>query len=498
MKNNSYKLEMIKSKEALFCLLIYFLFINGVLVLFFALFLTPKTVQQVAPTSDVILYVQLLFPIPGWIADAWIGRYKVIRAGIFISFIANVVMIFAIIMICNISSSSKPIQIIIYIGLGVSTVGYGAMSANIIPFILDQCIGASGEELSALIHWTLWTSILGSFILKVIDCLVPGSTISTGTLYVCLGISLVFSIASSTLVIVGKKWLDTTHQITNPIKLILQVLNYARKIKHPRNRSALTYWEEDYPSSLDMGKEKYGGSFSEEEVEDVKTVLRLMPLLVCMIIIGLTKSKMLILQYTNASIHYTNACIIGSVLASMMFVVLVPLYHFIIQPLFYKYLPEMLTKVSLATIILFLSIVPYFGLDTYARIHSDDTIDCLLSNETAILPMDYKWQILPQSLYALGSVIVQISSLEFVVAQTPQKMKGLTIGLWYAMSAFGDIIGYHFHHPFQSIKSSSWLSCDFYYYLAEIVLALAIIMFFLVLAKCYKLRVREREKSMFI
>ena len=168
MKNISYKLKRIKFKEALFCLLIYFLFINRVLVFSFALFLTPKTVKQVVLTSNIILYGQLLFPIPEWVADAWIGRYKVIKAGILISLIANVVTICAIITMCNISSSLKPVQIIICIGLGVSALGYAAMSANIIPFILDQCIGASGEELSALIHWTLWTSILGSFILKVI------------------------------------------------------------------------------------------------------------------------------------------------------------------------------------------------------------------------------------------------------------------------------------------------------------------------------------------
>ena len=72
-----------------------------------------------------------------------------------------------------------------------------------------------------------------------------------------------------------KNWLDTTPQITNPIKLIVRQLNYARKNKYPRNRSALTYWEEDYPSRLDLGKKKYGGPFSEEEVEDVKIVLRI-------------------------------------------------------------------------------------------------------------------------------------------------------------------------------------------------------------------------------
>ena len=51
-----------------------------------------------------------------------------------------------------------------------------------------------------------------------------------------------------------KHWLETTPLIINPIKLIAKVLNYARKNKYPRNRSALTYWEENYPSQLDLGK----------------------------------------------------------------------------------------------------------------------------------------------------------------------------------------------------------------------------------------------------
>ena len=37
-----------------------------------------------------------------------------------------------------------------------------------------------------------------------------------------------------------KHWLDTTPNIVNPVKLIGQVLNYARKNKYPKNRSALT------------------------------------------------------------------------------------------------------------------------------------------------------------------------------------------------------------------------------------------------------------------
>ena len=41
--------------------------------------------------------------------------------------------------------------------------------------------------------------------------------------------------------------------IVNPVKLIVKVINYARKYRYPRNHSALTYWEENYPSRLDLG-----------------------------------------------------------------------------------------------------------------------------------------------------------------------------------------------------------------------------------------------------
>ena len=149
--------------------------------------------------------------------------------------------------------------------------GTAGFQSNILPFNIDQMMGASGDQLSAVVHWHMF----GNFILSSI----PLHT--APKLYFLLPCLIISSIAIILIIIshcVFKHWLDTTPQITNPIKLIFRVLNYARKNKYPRNRSALTYWEEDYPSRLDLGKEKYGGPFSEEEVENVKTVFRLLPL----------------------------------------------------------------------------------------------------------------------------------------------------------------------------------------------------------------------------
>ena len=113
-------------------------------------------------------------------------------------------------------------------------------------------MGASGDQLSAVIQWHMF----GTFVLFSIPTL-PVKSFSN--LYFSLT-SLTISSVTITLIVIShylfKHWLDTTPQITNPFKLIIRVINYSRKNKYPRNRSALTYWEEDYPSRLDLGKEK--------------------------------------------------------------------------------------------------------------------------------------------------------------------------------------------------------------------------------------------------
>ena len=50
------------------------------------------------------------------------------------------------------------------------------------------------------------------------------------------------------------------------------------------NGTVLTYWEEDYPSCIDLGLDKYSGPFTVEEVEDVKTFSRPTPMVVCIAI----------------------------------------------------------------------------------------------------------------------------------------------------------------------------------------------------------------------
>ena len=126
-----------------------------------------------------------------------------------------------------------------------------------------------------------------------------------------------------------QQWLDRTHKVTNPIKLIIQVLNYTRKHIYPERRSAFTYIDEEQPTRMDYGKEKFGGPFTEEEVEDVKTVLRLLPLVMCLTIsvIVLELSPKVYLFNDIDSISFWNE----TFLYWLFPVLLIPLYQLLLM-----------------------------------------------------------------------------------------------------------------------------------------------------------------------
>ena len=63
---------------------------------------------------------------------------------------------------------------------------------------------------------------------------------------------------------------------TNPIKQIYQVMKYAAKNKYPRLRSAFAYWEDKPYSRINLGKSKYGGPLTTEQVEGVKACFRIL------------------------------------------------------------------------------------------------------------------------------------------------------------------------------------------------------------------------------
>ena len=102
----------------------------------------------------------------------------------------------------------------------------------------------------------------------VLGCL-PEHYLIVGDLIMCAYLSV--AIIS---ILMFNHWLVKEPVSQNPFKLVYSVIRYAIKHNHPEHRSAFTFCEDEPLSRIDFGKNKYGGPFTTEQVEDVKTFLR--------------------------------------------------------------------------------------------------------------------------------------------------------------------------------------------------------------------------------
>ena len=72
-----------------------------------------------------------------------------------------------------------------------------------------------------------------------------------------------------------KRWFYTESGLENPYKTVIRIINFAKNHKNPLQRSAFTYADNYIPSRLDFAKERYGGPFTIQQVENVKIMLRI-------------------------------------------------------------------------------------------------------------------------------------------------------------------------------------------------------------------------------
>ena len=413
----------------------------------------------------------LAFPFFGLLADIKTGRYKSIIIGVYISFIAWIIGGLAVIV--NSFIMLKPLYLSsLFSYLILQSIGYCTVHSNIVQFNIDQSVGATANQLSAIVYWHFVVAPIVFAITKIGSCLFNEFALVS---------DIVSGVAVCTVIITNhlfKHWLDTTPHIINPIKLIAKVLNYAWNNKYPRNRSALTYWEEDYPSRLDLGKEKYGGPFSVEEVEDVKTVLRLIPLLIC-IIGGRCVEDYGWNRFNHKDINSNviSCLVVNGSFSYLVSSILLLFYHIVIYPCFYNYIPSMLKRLSLGLIFTLFYPVSYLII--------------IICQSYLNVNVNLFKVILPQILLTISYSVIFPISFEFTIAQCPHQMRGLMVSLWFAAHGIGFGINSICTYSF---KCEAEITCQSnFYYLVKSLVFLVILILFLILAKRYKLRVRDNE-----
>ena len=235
----------------------------------------------------------LVYPLLGHLADVYLTRYRALKASLIILTITSLAAtayegIDSAMSILgnNTILHHTPTGPFEGAGLTLYMIGLGLFEANIIQFGLDQLLEVPTPKLIAFIHWYYWAQSVGGLALfyvyegyqvTLLHSIMRAAASITVTIVLAM-INIILIIAFC----VSKKHFYIEKAGLNPFKNIYQVLKYSWKHKVPECRSAFTYWEEDIPRRIDLGKNKYGGPFTNEEVEDTKTFLRILPLLLCL------------------------------------------------------------------------------------------------------------------------------------------------------------------------------------------------------------------------
>ena len=415
----------------------------------------------------------LFSPFLGLLADVWMGRYRTILTGVLLCFVSWIITGISYIVFYFYNSSVLRAH---YLWLSLlpayicQFVGFASFRVNVIQYNIDQLVGASADELNTVIYWqTAMEPFIGTLFF-LMQCLFDNDEYS-GLAVATFAVSGLFISVILVSHSVFKQKLENLALMINPIKLIVRVLCYARKHKYPENRSALTYWEEEAPSRLDLGKDKYGGPFTEEEVEDVKTVFRMLPLFIA--ITGSTCSANFN-WYINDQVSLLS-CILPTDIPYYLFsFILLLFYLYFFRICCYKYVPNMIRRMSIGLV---------FSLATVA-------VDAAIFNST-FLKENSILLLLPHFLHSISFIFLNPVSLEFTVAQSPVHMRGVMVGLWYASWGAGYLLNSIIKFPFKC--EDEYLCTSFYYYLTKGGIVFLILIVFGIFARRYKYRVRENE-----
>ena len=475
------------------CFLVHFAWINTscfILLCGYYMALSIASIQSLT---------YICYPLLGWLGDTRFIRYSVIRFSIVVISLISILEVAGMIIATIINyidthllvSFEIVVVATVALPLAVNIIVMGMFEANAIQFGMYQMLEANSDQLVTFIHWYYWSIQLSRGLMVLVSVGVDSilrscwfdihvRTRADAQLLPSAPIVLITCLIQGIMAAVGvfilqhyKRHLNIDHVGHSPFTMLYKIVKYAWQHKCPVNRSAFTYWENDIPSRIDLGKEKYGGPFTNEQFEDTKTFFRIFLLLLSLFGLHLSDNGYSAISFLThcrlcpSAVTFLSLLYAPNIFSSVSIVVIVPLLHYVVLPRFNRFIPNLLHRMGLCLAVILIQEIAqlliaiqatqeynhcstYFdhvhSLHVYSRgcylKHSpflmNDT--CKAVSSTEIFFKDggdalFLWLLLPIALRSFIYHFTFMTALEFICAQAPLKMKGLLIGLWYATAS---------------------------------------------------------------
>ncbi len=480
----------------------------------------------------VALAQMLAYPVGGLISDLCCGRFRIVFLSFFKIWCGSVfACIISVIYISSHGESfhhhdnvEKKISIVLLVLVYISLVaGFTGFQANSVQFGLDQLLDSPSAELSVFLHWFVWTQSFGELLARLFACALPCNNYLmykvspyTGIVFtVVIGAVLFFSCCK-------RSWFHSEPHTLNPYGTVYNVLKYVAQHDKPVRRSAMTYCDDERPTRMEFAKERFGGPFTTETVEDVKTFLRILLMLFLVApVFNLHVSTSYIFPLYGIHLGAEPIDTLYSCTAEWMLlqsgnlsfiitVVILPLYIILVLPHIPRLMPKILHRLLVGVIVMVATVAIMFAILVVAkktvRQEIRNETKCLflsevrvdIENDSFTTPLNFHTSILiiPNILNGISVPLIYVTILEFISAQSPHTMKGLLLGIFYAFRGFFIMFGCLF--AFFFVQDRWWQStntmlydCGFSYYLTSSVLGLVGIVTVSIAVRCYHYRVRQ-------
>ena len=447
-------------------------------------------------SSLILLLLTIMLPFATLVADIKFGGYRFTIGSLVVGF--TIAILFCLQHILNFFNINQILfEIVLEIASPFNAIFRKLFTVYMLLYGTDLMPDASSNQLSSFVWW-YWCSIyLGHFITVIVAC--SGDALLAESM-VFLAVDIIHFVCLIVILlscIVFKRRLQVTdNRRKNPLKLIKGTLSFVKRRKSLTYRSALTYCDNESPSKVDFAKQQYGGPFTEEDVESVKSFFRLLPFLLCISLLYFPTVPLG--RLGHSTVNTTDCLLSNTYFVEYIFaLIVITSNQSLIKPCFAGQGFSMFAKVGFGLLLMFLSKVAYAITELYINSDTENANFILngsgmnTSNSTITI---YKYsgkylRLLPQVVGSIGAAIVIPSSFEFIFAQCPFNMRGIVIGLGFAMDEVSEITGIWSayvinlgHHSLSHV----------YIYLSHVIVMLLCLVFFYLIRKKYKFRVRNK------
>ena len=484
-----------------------------------------------------ISLMRMFYPIGGLVGDVRWGRFRTVTVGLVVILVSVITAIIyeALFYKFSLDRDDKTVgtvaTFVAILSFGLLILGFSAFNSNVVQLGLDQLMDEPSECLGVFVHWFVWSTRLGPVLIQLlfasIQCTYAKPSLSTALKYVIFSLPIFLLLLLIFFLVLScctHKHFNKDKVKYNPYKVILKVLNFARKNKYPVGpTTAFAYCDDTRRSRIDFAKDRYGGPFTTANVEDVKSFFRVFLVLLALgptFVLNLSSSYFSFLMFSlhtgqeafsdNGTCGWRWMLLDSGTLSSFTEVVIIPIYIWIFYCVLRNRIPKILTRLGLAVFLYILAVFSMFAIDLAGHIvlyaEQKPNVMCMFVEDKSkpFKMLNVHWSVLifPNVLKNISQDLIMATAFEFISAQSPHTMKGVLVGTLYAFGGLFEFFGALLLPPFAvgQIWEQGYLgdyppvtSCGFGYYLTIIVVALIGLCVLIIAVKKYKYRKRDEE-----